>query len=45
MDISKLLGQAIIVLTGIIMAVAAAFFLLDRIIYPHKMENLPTPSP
>lgn len=45
MDISKLLGQVIIVLTGIIMAVAAAFFLLDRFIYPHKMENLPVPSP
>lgn len=43
MDISKLLGQAIIVLTGIIMAVAAAFFLLDRFIYPRQMDNLQPP--
>lgn len=44
MDTSKLLGQVIIVLTGIIMAVAAAFFLLDQFIYPHQMANLPAPG-
>lgn len=40
MDTSKLLGQTIIVLTGIIMAVAAAFFLLDQFVYPYKMADI-----
>ncbi len=44
MDTSKLLGQVIIVLCGIIMAVAAAFFLLDQFIYPLQMKNLPAQS-
>jgi hypothetical protein len=43
MDTSKLLGQVIIVLVGIIMAVALAFFLLDQFIYPRQMENLQPP--
>lgn len=45
MNISTLLGQVIIVLTGIIMAVAAAFFLLDEFIYPKKMADLEAPMP
>ena len=45
MDTSKLLGQTIIVLTGIIMAVAAAFFLLDEFVYPKKMADLEAPMP
>lgn len=40
MNASTLLGQVIIVLTAIIMAVAAAFFLLDKYIYPHKMPDI-----
>ena len=45
MNASTLLGQAIIVLTGIIMAVAAAFFLLDQFIYPHKMPDIAPAAP
>jgi hypothetical protein len=43
MNTSTLLGQVIIVLTGIIMAVAAAFFLLDQFVYPYKMADIETP--
>ena len=40
MNTNTLLGQVIIVLTGIIMAVAAAFFLLDQFVYPYKMADI-----
>lgn len=40
MNNNTLLGQVIIVLTGIIMAVAAAFFLLDQFVYPYKMADI-----
>ena len=40
MNANKLLGQSIIVLTGIVMAVAAAFFLLDQFVYPYKMADI-----
>lgn len=40
MNASTLLGQIIIVLTALIMAVAAAFFLLDQFIYPYKMAEI-----
>ena len=43
MDTSRLLGQIIIVLTGVIMAVAAAFFLLDQFVYPYKMADIEEP--
>jgi hypothetical protein len=42
MNASRLLGQVIIVLTGVIMAVAAAFFLLDQFVYPYKMADINT---
>ena len=44
MDVSKLLGQTIIVLTAIIMSVAAAFFLLDQFVYPFKMADIQAPA-